>query len=146
MAIRNAILSLLLLVPAAALAAPVIVADANLVVIDVTEVQITPNLPGLCRVEGVINKVWEGQKFRAGQSISLKVPCGEDNRLQSRPPEIARLINPEVLKRSKVGIAHLDKDGELLWHETPRFYGTLGRVAGYRVYDGVALPIMPQRL
>ncbi|HEX2761413.1 MAG TPA: hypothetical protein VHM27_12900 [Rhizomicrobium sp.] len=146
MAVRNAMLSLLLLLPAAAEAAPITAVDANVVVIDVTKVQVAQNLPGLCRVEGVISKIWEGRKFRAGESLTLKVPCGVDLRLQQRPAEIARLIDPDVLKRSKAGIAFLDGNGEFIWQESARLYGGFGRVAGYRVYDGVALPIQPQRL
>lgn len=146
MVIRDAMLCLLLLLPAAAGAAPITAVDANVVVIDVTKVQVARNLPGLCRVEGVISKIWEGRKYRSGQSLSLKVPCGVDMRLQQRPAEVAKMIDPDVLKRSKAGIAFLDSNGEFIWQESARLYGGFGRVAGYRVYDGVVLPIIPQQL
>jgi hypothetical protein len=53
----------------------------------------------------------------------------------------APLVDPQVLQESRQGIAHLSNAGTLIWGATPKSYGTFGPVSGYRVYDGVMLPV-----
>jgi hypothetical protein len=118
----------------------------NVVVIDVSKVSLPHNLPGQCRVNGVVEQVWDGSAFHRGQSISVAVPCGAQVHRDDGPvisPYSPILQDVETLKKSKSGFVHLTDAGELIWQPTKQSYGTMGNAIGYRVLDGVSLPISP---
>jgi hypothetical protein len=56
----------------------------------------------------------------------------------------AQLIDPTVLSATKTAGAHIDDAGHLLWTPT-RSLETLGAIWGYRVLDGIILPVRPVR-
>jgi hypothetical protein len=119
----------------------------NAVIIEVTKVAPPAKLPGLCRLKGVVQHVWDGKAFRPGEEISLKVPCGSGGYLipvaDTDASNQAHFVDFRVLEKSKRGAAHIDDAGNLLWQPSKRSYDSVGRVAGYRVLDGVALPVAP---
>jgi hypothetical protein len=116
-------------------------ARENVVVIAVTKASVPGKLPGLCQINGTVGEVWEGKAFRKGQAISLPVPCGSHAQPLRPPGANAQLADPQVLLKSKQAIAHLDDAGALVWRETARAFGGVGRVSGYRVFDGAMLPL-----
>jgi hypothetical protein len=50
-------------------------------------------------------------------------------------------LDPVVLGASKRGFVHLDNRGQLIWAGARRLYAPYGRAAGYRILDGVKLPL-----
>jgi hypothetical protein len=118
----------------------------NVVVIDVTKVSLPKNLPGQCRVNGVVELVRNGSAFHSGQIISVAVPCGAQVHREDGPAISSNspiLQDVETLKKSKTGFVHLTDAGELIWQPSKQSYGTMGRAVGYRVLDGVGLRISP---
>lgn len=116
----------------------------NVVVIDVAKVSLPKSLPGKCRVKGVVTQVRNGSAFHYGQSISVSVPCAAQVHREDGPAisdNSPFLQDAEVLRRSKSGYAHLNNAGELNWQPSQQSYGTMGHAFGYRVLDGVSLPI-----
>ena len=129
----------------AALTAPALTQSAtasgdNVVMLSVVHVRVPQKLPGLCLLDTTVRHVWQGNAFHEGQSLALKVPCGNyDFRLL--PPDTSlhgfRLTDPTVLAKSRLGAAHLDDAGNLMWQPER---GNGARVIwGYRVLDGVGL-------
>ena len=116
-------------------------ARENVVVIAVTKASVPAKLPGLCQINGTVSEVWEGKAFRKGQAISLPVPCGSHAQPLRPPGADAQLADPQVVMKSRQGIAHLDDAGALVWRQTARAYGGVGKLSGYRVYDGAMLPL-----
>ena len=112
---------------------------------DVLAVAPPPVLPGFCAVTGIASRVWQGDAYRAGQPLLLKVPCAEYGLV----PANVRMdgivpVNVHSLQQSAHGIARLSADGALLWQDFGRKnYGPWGQVAGYRVLDPRMLPVMP---
>ena len=140
--------SALILIPATNAATEARDAGDNVILVDVSKVTV-PDTPGLCQVKGTVDEVLDGQAFLNGQSISLKVPCGAHSKAMPLAPAIedhpAQLIDPQVLLASKVGFAHVDDSGALIWQPGKRSYGRWGIAWGYRVLDGTMLPVGPQR-
>ena len=144
MSARKVLFAACLLVPIGSVAAQAKDSGDNVVVIDVAQVSLPKSLPGKCRVHGVIEQVRYGSAFHSGQSISVSVPCGAQVHRENGPA-IADgspfFQDAEVLRRSKNGYAHLTDAGHLKWQPSQQSYGTMGRAFGYRVLDGVSLPI-----
>ncbi len=139
MAIRSAFLALPLLFTASLALADN--ANENVVLVTVAKVSVPGKLPGMCQINGTVGEVWQGKAFRKGQAISLPVPCGSHPQPLRPPGADAQLADPQVLAKSKQGVVHLDDAGGLIWQETARAYGGVGRVSGYRVFDGALLPL-----
>lgn len=115
--------------------------EENVVAVAVARVEVPKALPGLCQVNGSVSEVWSGKAFRKGQALSLTVPCGaHDQPMNPVSPEQV-LADPKVLRASKMGVAHLSDSGALVWKDTQRGYRGMGRISGYRVYDGVLQPL-----
>ena len=76
MRFRNVILASTLFLSAAA---PAWSMGDNVVLIATSKVDLPSRLPGLCRVQGTISQVWEGKTFRAGQTLTVRVPCSGGN-------------------------------------------------------------------
>ena len=133
----------LLLIPITALSEPT--GGSNVVVVQVTGVRLPVALPGPCLVKGVVAEVREGSAFVPGQTLTINVPCSDGRpHIDGRPDRKSTSptptqIDPSTLQRSKRGVAHLDDFGQLDW--TPSQRG--GQVSGYRILDGVALPVVP---
>lgn len=145
--------------PAAARAAEAQINHENLIVIQVGKVIIPANLPGPCRVEGVVSQVIEGPTYHAGQPIWLDVPCTRHSALDFRPAPGTRIpspgipnpppaaaefygLDPVLLRGSKVGAARLDDRGNLIWDArvSPlRPAAPYDGVMGYRMLDGPRL-------
>jgi hypothetical protein len=122
-----------------ALALPALAAGDNVVMIAVAHVAVPHKLPGLCLVSGLVNHVWEGHTFHEGQLLSLNVPCGTHDGVMPLLPATpggARLTDPVVLRASKLGAAHLDDAGNLMWQPAS---GSRDVIWGYRVLQGVRL-------
>ena len=49
----------------------------NVVVIAVNDVRVPATLPGQCLARGVVTQVVSGSQFHAGQSLAIKVACGQ---------------------------------------------------------------------
>jgi len=146
MTVRSALVTLVFILPVIATSTQARDAGDNVVTIDVTKVALPRNLPGECRVSGVVDQAWTGLAFRSGQDISIAVPCGARPHLIDGPAIASNspaLQDVEVLLKSKLGFAHLTDAGELIWQPSRQPYGTWGVVDGYRVLDGVSLPIGP---
>jgi len=111
----------------------------NVVMVAVVHVEVPQKLPGICQVGGTIAHVWEGTAFQKGQTILLHVPCG-DHRGGPLPPATqtqgARLTDPTVLRLSKLGAAHIDDAGNLLWQPAG---SSRDVIWGYRVLEAVGL-------
>jgi hypothetical protein len=115
------------------------------------EVVVPNNLPADCRVEGRVREVWAGSAYRVGQSITLAVPCSDgkarmefadpSHQYSESEPQRPAKLNPVVLRKRPSLAAHLDDSGNLIWKPTRRAFGTLGRVVGCRVLDGVSLAL-----
>jgi hypothetical protein len=123
-------------------------AGDNVVLIDVGKVDLPAHLPGLCQVNGVVSKVWDGKAFHRGQFIALKVPCSAGNSYMTPAFTVPggqdpRFIAVRVLLKSKQGVAHLDDTGALIWEHSNHLYDNVGHVSGYRVLDGTLLPAVP---
>lgn len=142
MALRSALLALVFVLPVSTTTSLAAAVDDNAVIIRVTKVSLPDNLPGLCQVKGVISEVLDGKGFREGQQISLQVPCGTYQRPMPLLPAVethsAQLADPHVLLGTKLGGAHIDDAGKLIWVPT-RAYGHWGPVWGFRAFDGVPL-------
>ena len=112
----------------------------NVVMISVSHVEVPRTLPGLCLVNGVVSHVWEGRAFQEGQALALSVPCGTHDGvrplLPATPAIGLRLTDPAVLRAAKLGAAHLDDAGNLMWQPV-----SVSRdvIWGYRVLQGVPL-------
>jgi len=139
MALRSALIALPLLFSAGFALADS--AGENVVIIAVDKVSVPGKLPGLCQINGRVGEVWQGKALRKGQAISLPVPCGSHSQPLRPPGADVQLADPQALTKSKQGIAHLNDAGGLVWQETARAYGGVGRVSGYRVFDGAMLPL-----
>jgi hypothetical protein len=137
MAVWYALLASILFFPAAATQATE--AGDNAVIVTVTNVSLPDTLPGLCQVNGIVGDVLEGKTFRKGQSLSLQVPCGSYASPRPLLPAVKahgpQLIDPTVLQGIRLGAAHLDDAGWLLWEPTQP-YGHWGAVWGFRVLEG----------
>jgi hypothetical protein len=146
MKLCSALLAVACVLPVSATVTQARGAGDNVVTIDVTKVALPKNVPGECRVSGVVDQAWSGSAFRSGQLISIAVPCGARPHLIDGPAIASSspaLQDVEVLMKSKLGFAHLSDDGELIWQPSRQPYGLWGVVDGYRVLDGVSLPIGP---
>jgi len=138
--IRPAILSVLLLFATT----PAVAAGAgdNVIAIQPSHVDVPAKLPGDCRLDGRVKEVWAGQAFRVGQTVSISVPCSDGKpRLEFKDPKRSFRrgeplppipVDPVVLRRRPIGVAHLDDTGHLIWTPTARAYGMWGRIAGYK--------------
>jgi hypothetical protein len=124
----------------AVLTAPAWAAGDNVVMISVAHVGMPAKFPGLCRVDGVVRHVWQGNAFHEGETLSLKVPCGAHANvmplLPAGPTSGARLTDPFVLRASMLGAAHLDDAGNLMWQPAN---GDGRTIWGYRVLQAVRL-------
>jgi len=139
--IRSALLPVMLL----SAAAPATAAGGgdNVIAIQPTQVDVPAKLPGDCRVDGRVREVWAGQAFHVGQTVSISVPCSDGKpRLEFKDPKRSFRqgeplppipVDPVVLRRRPIGVAHLDDAGRLIWTPTVRAYGMWGRIAGYKV-------------
>ena len=140
MTLRTALLTLVLLFPAAATQAAE--PGDNAVIIGVTNVTLPDNLPGLCQVHGVIGDVLDGKAFHQGQPISLQVPCGSYANPRPLLPAVQahgpQLLDPKLLQGVRLGSAHLDDAGHLLWAPTQP-YGHWGTMWGFRVLEAAPL-------
>ena len=139
MALRSTLLAILLLISTNFAFADE--AKMNVVIISVIKATVPSKLPGICQISGMVGEVLEGKTFRRGQVISLHVPCGSHPQPLRPPGADAQLADPQVLMKSKQGIAHLDDAGALVWRETARSYRGAGKISGYRVFDGAILPL-----
>ncbi len=147
MTLRSLLLASALLASASL---PASAAGDNVVLIDVSKVEVPATLPGLCPLSGRVHQVWQGKAFHAGQTISLRVPCSSGNSFMT-PVDLphgqsAHLVAVDVLRKSKQGLARLDDAGNLIWKPSGRTYGPWGVAAGYRVLDGALLPAVPDHL
>jgi hypothetical protein len=118
---------------------PALASGDNVVMIAVAGVAVPHQLPGLCLVNGLVSHVWEGQAFHEGQALSLRVPCGTHDGVMPLLPATpggARLTDPTVLRASKLGAAHLDDAGNLMWQAAS---GSRDVIWGYRVLQSVRL-------
>jgi hypothetical protein len=117
-------------------------AGDSAVLIRVSNVRLPSSLPGVCQVNGVINQVLDGKTYRAGQPLSLQVPCGSLSRATPLLPAVqehgVRLVDPDVLAATKLGGAHIDDTGRLIWKPT-RSFGNWGAIGGFRILEGVPL-------
>ena len=72
MTMRSILLASALILSAAV---PARAAGDNVVLIDVSKVNVPSSLPGRCQVNGIVNQVWQGKTFRPGEAITITVPC-----------------------------------------------------------------------
>jgi hypothetical protein len=143
MTIRSCLLASALVLSAAV---PASAAGDNVLLIDVSKVNVPHSLPGRCQVNGIVNQVWLGKTFRRGEAITITVPCSAADSGHLAPalgvPGFGpHFIAADVLRRSKQGLAHIDDAGRLIWKLSDRTYGPWGTAFGYRVLDGVSLPV-----
>jgi hypothetical protein len=117
-------------------------AGDNAVVISVSNVRLPDRLPGVCAVNGVIDQVVDGQAFRKGEPLSLRVPCGVHTHAMLLLPAVnahgPQLTDPDILKGARLASAHIDDSGKLLWAPT-RPYGHWGAIWGLRILNAVPL-------
>ena len=128
-----------------AVAAPAPNAGDNVLVVAPVSVNVPASLPGDCRVTARVLEVLAGSAFKAGEMTSITVPCSNrapvlDDRPATGTPSAGRL-DPVVLRHSTRGFVHLDDVGHLIWTATARGYPPYGVAFGYRVLDGVKLPV-----
>lgn len=147
MTIRSALLASVLVLSASL---PASAAGDNVLLIDVSKVTVPHSLPGRCQVNGIINQVWQGKTFRPGETITIAVPCDAADSGRFTPAVAVPGLGPhfiaaDVLRMSRQGLAHIDDAGALIWQLSDRTYGPWGTAFGYRVLDGVSLPV-PDRL
>jgi hypothetical protein len=121
---------------------PALAGSDNVVMVAVAHVTVPAKLPGLCRLDGTVRHVWQGEAFHEGQALSLKIPCGTDALMPlpgAQPTRLSgpRLIDPQVLSASTLGAAHIDDSGNLMWQPANGSGG--GIIWGYRVLQGVRL-------
>ena len=143
MTIRSMFLASALVLSAAL---PASAAGDNVLLIDVSKVDVPRSLPGRCQVSGIVNQVWQGKTFRAGEAVTITVPCSAADSGRLTPAVAVPGLGPhfiaaDVLRRSKQGLAHIDDAGTLIWKLSDRSYGPWGTAFGYRVLDGVSLPV-----
>ena len=148
MTIRSALLASALVLSAIA---PASAAGDNVLLIDVSKVNVPHSLPGRCQVNGTIRQVWQGKTFHEGEAITIAVPrnAGTSGYLtpaQAVPSLGVHFIAAEVLTKSKLGLARIDDAGALIWQPSRRSYGPWGVAMAYRVLDGAQLPAAPERL
>ena len=127
-------------------AVPASAAGDNVVLIDVSKVNVPRSLPGRCQVNGIVNQVWQGKTFRPGETVTITVPCNAADSGHLTPAVAVPGLGPhfiaaDVLRMSKQGLAHIDDAGNLIWKQSGRTYGPWGTAFGYRVLDGVSLPV-----
>ena len=122
-------------------------AVSTVVLIKVGRVALPASLPGICRVQGVIQEVKEGVAFAEGAPVSISVPCGHQAKVSPIRSEIAAPLDVEVLSKAKLGLARIDSGGRLVWQDDdvqlPDHRPGSGpqlTVWGYRVLDGALLP------
>jgi len=147
MTIRSAILASVLVLSTVL---PASAAGDNVLLIDVSKVTVPRSLPGRCQVNGIVNQVWQGKTFRPGEAITIAVPCSAADSGRLTPAVAVPGLGPhfiaaDVLRKSKQGLAHIDDAGALIWQLSDHTYGPWGTAFGYRVLDGVSLPV-PDRL
>lgn len=128
-----------------AAAAPVAGPGDDVLVVAPVSVDVPSKLPGDCRVTAKVLDVMAGSAFRPGQTMSIKVPCSNrapvlDDRPASRAP-LGGYLDPVILRHSTRGFVHLDDLGHLIWAPSHHGYPPYGVAFGYRVLDGVKLPV-----
>jgi hypothetical protein len=128
---------------------PAMAAGDNVLLIDVSKVNVPRSLPGRCQVNGIIRQVWQGKTFHEGQAITIAVPCSGPDFGHLTPAVAVPGLGPhfiaaDVLTKSKRGLAHIDDAGALIWQLSGRTYGPWGTAFGYRVMDGPSLPVPGQ--
>ena len=143
MPIRSFLLASALILPTML---PAAAAGDNVVLVDVSKVNVPHTLPGRCQVNGSIKQVWQGKTFHEGQAITIAVPCSAADSGRLTPAVAVPGLGPhfiaaDVLIKSKQGLARLDDAGNLIWQPSARYYGPWGVAMGYRVLDGVDLPV-----
>jgi hypothetical protein len=126
-----------------------VAADAagdNVILISVAKVAIPKKFPGACDVSGTVSQIFQGSAFRAGQMVTIKVPC--DSGAPLLTPAVAVISGPDnvhtiaapILEQSAQGFARLDDSGALIWQPSGNDFGRYGTAWGYRVMDGLKLP------
>jgi hypothetical protein len=140
---RNILPALILVL---GVSSPAMAAGDNVVTIAVNKVVVPKSLPGACEVSGSVQQVFRGKAFHPGQAIAIKVPC--DSGAPRLVPAVAVISGPDnvmvtaapILKQSRQGLARLDDSGALIWQVGPTI-GHYGPAWGYRVVDGLTLPV-----
>jgi hypothetical protein len=132
-------------------AVPASAAGDNVLLIDVSKVNVPSSLPGRCQVNGIVNQVWQGKTFQPGEAITIAVPCNAADSVYRTPvqavPSIGvHFIAADVLQKSKRGLARIDDAGTLIWTPSPRTYGPWGVAMGFRVLDAASVPAAPDRV
>jgi hypothetical protein len=124
-------------------------AGDNVLVIRPLQVGVPARLPGACRVVARVQEVLDGGFYRAGDPVTLEVPCLDGKpRLEyldpRRPGSGPRRVgvDPVVLRKLPKSVVHLDDAARLIWTPTQKSYPRLGRISGYRVIDGVGVLVM----
>jgi len=125
--------------------------DENVVVVQAIEVSVPHQLPANCRVAARVLEVRSGTAYRVGQLVSLDVPCSDARpRVEYADPQASALrmpsaisADPEVLRKHPRAAVHLEASGHLIWKPTRSDYRGLGRVAGFRILEGVNLQAHP---
>jgi hypothetical protein len=122
------------------------------VVVTVKGVTTPDRLPGDCVARGLVAQVISGSQFRVGQPIAIKVACGRRDPVLDGAPERAGAatasVDAGILAQAKQAVVHLDDTGAVIWSPSPRLgdRSALGPVAGFRVLDGVKLPLSRNQL
>lgn len=84
----------------------------SVIVIAVEKVEVPRREFGSCTVDGTVKAVERGEAFKAGEKVSLAVPCAKEG---AAPPLGGTIYQPsETLVKSKFGRAFLDAGGKVV--------------------------------
>jgi hypothetical protein len=121
--------------------------QVQIIQIGVRHVEAPRPPPGDCVVTGVVEAVWQGDAYRPGDDVTLKVPCNAAPRLGrgDRYDGKSDGIDPRVVIRSTRACVHIRRSGELFWGSGYRRQGPCDSTSGYTPLDPPPLRVRPSR-
>jgi hypothetical protein len=117
-------------------------------VIQIRVGQVQPPRPrqGDCVVSGVVEVVWQGDAYRAGDDVTVRVPCNFTPRLQGgdkydgAPPGG---VDPRAVMQATRACVHIRRNGQLAWSVGGRRAGACYNTTGYTPLDPLPLRLRP---
>jgi hypothetical protein len=115
----------------------------HIIQIRVRQVQPPGPQPGNCAVSGVVEVVWQGDGYRAGDDVTVSVPCNSAPWLQrgDKYDGASGGVDPRTLMQATRACVHIRRNGQLFWGVGGRRAGPCDSTTGYTPLDPP-----PQRL
>jgi hypothetical protein len=102
--------------------------------------------PGDCVVSGVVEAVWQGDAYQAGDDVTVRVACNSTPQLQGGDKyDGAGAVDPRVVMQAARACVHIRRNGQLFWSVGGRRPGPCDHTTGYTPLDPPPLRLDPGR-